>query len=83
MQRAADFRRKILKGKKTSSCSLQLKNDARQKTWAVVAGKKYLGRAEWKTFVKDNGITVGDICAFELMHEDSKVLGVTILRSAY
>ncbi|PWA86229.1 B3 DNA binding domain-containing protein [Artemisia annua] len=79
---AAEFRRKILKGKKTSSCSLQLKNDARQKKWAVVARKRYLGSAEWKTFVEDNGITLGDICVFELMHKDAKVLGVTILRSA-
>nr|GEW01990.1 B3 domain-containing protein At1g49475-like [Tanacetum cinerariifolium] len=77
-----EFRKTLFKGMKRRRCLLQLKNDARQKTWAVVAQNKYMGSAEWKMFVEDNGITVGDICVFELMHKDANVLGVTILRSA-
>ncbi|GKA04402.1 pyridoxal phosphate-dependent transferase [Tanacetum coccineum] len=77
-----EFRKELLKGMKRRRFLLQLKNDARQKTWAVVARNKYMGSAEWKMFVEDNGITVGDICVFELMHKDANVLGVTILRSA-
>ncbi|CAH1451129.1 unnamed protein product [Lactuca virosa] len=79
---AVDFRKKCWRGrKKHRKYLLKLVNDdGRQKTWEVIAGDTRLHGAGWVEFVKDNGITFGDICVFELIHEHQNVLGVTILK---
>ena len=36
----------------------------------------------WKSFVRDNGIKVGDVCVFELINRMNVVLKVSIFRMA-
>jgi len=36
----------------------------------------------WKSFVRDNGIKVGDVCVFELISRMNVVLKVSIFRMA-
>lgn len=35
----------------------------------------------WSTFVKDNSLQVGDVCAFELIKSDDAMLKVSIFRN--
>lgn len=35
----------------------------------------------WSTFVKDNSLQVGDVCAFELIKSDGAMLKVSIFRN--
>ena len=42
---------------------------------------KTIGKG-WKSFVRDNGIKVGDVCVFELINRMNVVLKVTIFRMA-
>ncbi|KAF5769731.1 putative transcription factor B3-Domain family [Helianthus annuus] len=77
----AEFRRKFSRGHKSDhECSLQLKNDGKLKAWKVVVGR-YLGKADWLTFVEDNGVKVGDVLVIEMIHNDKDVLCVSICRS--
>ncbi|MFS7909125.1 putative transcription factor B3-Domain family [Helianthus anomalus] len=50
--------------------------------WKVVASR-YLGKADWMTFVEDNGVNVGDVLVIEMIHKDKDVLGVTICRCSW
>ena len=42
---------------------------------------KTIGKG-WKSFVRDNGIKVGDVCVFELINRMNVVLKVSIFRMA-
>ena len=42
---------------------------------------KTIGK-RWKSFVRDNGIKVGDVCVFELINRMNVVLKVSIFRMA-
>ncbi|MFS7955439.1 putative transcription factor B3-Domain family [Helianthus anomalus] len=76
----AEFRRKFSRGHKSDhKCSLQLKNDGKLKAWKVVVGL-YLGKADWLTFVEDNGVKVGDVLVIERIHNDKDVLCVSKCR---
>lgn len=84
MQRVPnEFRKKYWSGgKKHSKYLLKLTNGGRQKTWEVLAyDDDYLGYGDWMMFVKENGIKVGHICVFELIHTHQNVFHVTIIRS--
>ncbi|CAH1451130.1 unnamed protein product [Lactuca virosa] len=78
-----EFKKKYWSGgKKHSKYLLKLANGGRQKTWEVFAyDDDYLGYGDWRMFVKENGIKVGHICVFELIHTHQNVFHVTIIRS--
>ncbi|KAI3722555.1 hypothetical protein L2E82_33595 [Cichorium intybus] len=77
-----EFRKKYWRGrKKHNKYLLKVVNDGRQKTWEVLVGDERLRGGDWMLFIKDNGITFGDICVFQLIHKHQNVLAVTILRS--
>lgn len=55
------------------------------KTWPVFCDINLAGcrlRRGWDIFVKDNLLTVGDACVFELIRASKKLLQVFIFRAA-
>ncbi|KAI3669873.1 hypothetical protein L6452_41332 [Arctium lappa] len=66
---------------KVKRCALTLGTDKRYKQWEVDLCGRVIRMGGWKKFMKDNGVSVDDICVFELINRNQNLLKVSILRS--
>jgi len=58
---------------------LQCKRKIWEARMKVTSGhRRFLGRG-WTTFVRDNGLRVGDLCLFELKNERKLIMEVHII----
>ncbi|XP_024978362.1 B3 domain-containing transcription factor VRN1-like [Cynara cardunculus var. scolymus] len=68
--------------KKVERCVLRVGMDKRYKKWEIDLSDRALRMGGWKMFMKDNGVSVDDVCVFELIDPHQNLLKVTIFRSS-